>query len=125
MLNSRALLALVAVAAVAFGIFTSGADASNTPRQCGTVIAAGKSWTVYVRRFDCATARAIVKKLAVVRAPTTTRKERGILIYPGVYSGLYSGLTCFSTDRGKLPTSITCNKTVFDIDRVSATAKSS
>lgn len=76
----------LAAAAVAAAVAASTATAAHqTLKACGTVKAGGWTFHVSAVRVDCASARAITRKLAA----------RGVPGKPTPYPGTYARLRCF------------------------------
>jgi hypothetical protein len=82
---TRRLCLIVLVAAVAAG---AASATSSIAINCGTVSAAGKTWTVAVARITCPAGKGIVRKLAPKHVPATLR-----------YAGKYSGMVCLGGVR--------------------------
>src|SRR5581483_7096169 len=73
-------------AAVAAGAAASTVGATDAAlKNCGTVRAGGWAFHVAVARVDCASARALTKKLA----------GKGLPAKPTLYPGTYLNMRCF------------------------------
>jgi hypothetical protein len=81
----RLVCAIALVAAIAAG---SASATSTVAINCGSVKAAGKTWTVAVAKITCPAGKGIVKKLGPKRVPATLR-----------YAGKYSGMVCLGGVR--------------------------
>jgi hypothetical protein len=76
---------VVLLAAVAAG---TASATSSLAINCGSVSAAGKTWTVAVAKIMCPAGKGIVRKLAPKRVPAGLR-----------YAGKYSGMVCLGGVR--------------------------
>ena len=106
-MNARICLATtVAVAAAAAA--PAAAPAPSALVNCGKVSAGGRTWEVGAAAVVCATARSIVRQVAVKKPDRVLRGGGGEV---DQYAASFSGLKCFKSRKAKLGGSINCTST--------------